>query len=110
MSSATNCIFAHRRDACAAKPSGRSAQFDDATDEIDEDLEDRDELSESIDSGEDLEEVDDVVLAERDRRAGVENASALIDGGVGVGAQLFQPENLSNVDLARQLSSTCAIA
>lgn len=97
-------MFAHRRVACTASRGCGSAQFDDATDEIDEDLEERDELSETIVSGEDLEEIKDAVLDDGDRRAGVENANVLIDdadGDDGAGGQRSQSWKLSNVDLAR---------
>jgi len=51
-------MFAHRRVACTASLGGGSAQFDDATDEIEEDREDREDKSDTIESGEDMEEED----------------------------------------------------
>ena len=84
-------MFAQRRVACTANLGGGSAQFDDATDEIDEDLEDRDEISERIVSGDDTEEAD---LANEDRRAENEN---------GAGALGVHWWGLSRVDLARQV-------
>lgn len=70
-----NCIFAHRRVACTANLGGGSAQFDDATDEIEEDREDRDETSETMDSGDDIEDVD---LANDDLRAEVGNGAGAL--------------------------------
>ena len=67
-----NCMFAQRRVAFTANLGGGSAQFDDATDEIDEDLEDRDDTSDIIDSGDETDEVD---LANEDRRADVGNGA-----------------------------------
>lgn len=52
------CIFAHRRVACNANLGGGSAQFDDATDEIEDDLVDREPTSEIIDSGEETDETE----------------------------------------------------
>lgn len=63
-------MFAHRRVACTANLGGGSAQFDDATDEIDEDREERVEKSEIIDSGDETVEAD---LASDARRAEVGN-------------------------------------
>ena len=65
-------MFAHRRVACTANLGGGSAQFDDATDEIDDDLEERDETSETIDSGDENVEAD---FANDDRRADVGNGA-----------------------------------
>lgn len=65
-------MFAHRRVACTANLGGGSAQFDDATDEIDDDLEEREETSETIDSGDENVEAD---LANDDRRADVGNGA-----------------------------------
>ena len=70
-----NCIFAHRRVAWTASLGGGSAQFEDAIDEIDDDLEDRVETSDIIDSGDDIEEVD---LANEDRRADVGNGAGAL--------------------------------
>lgn len=61
-------MFAHRRVAWTARLGGGSAQFDDATDEMDDDLEDRVETSEIIDSGDESVEAD---IASDDRRADV---------------------------------------
>lgn len=63
-------MFAQRRVACTANLGGGSAQFDDATDEIDDDLEEREETSDIIDSGDENVEAD---LANDDRRADVGN-------------------------------------
>lgn len=65
-------MFAHRRVACTANLGGGSAQFDDATDDIEDDLEDREDTSEIIDSGDETEEID---LANEDRRADVGNGA-----------------------------------
>ena len=65
-------MFAHRRVACTAKLGGGSAHLDDATDEIDDDLEERVETSEIIDSGDENVEAD---LANDDRRADVGNGA-----------------------------------
>lgn len=91
-------MFAHRRVACTANLGGGSAQFDDATDEIDDDLEDRVETSEIIDSGDENTEAD---LANDDRRADVGN---------GAGAFGFHGWGLSKVDLARHEVWIWAIA
>lgn len=72
-------MFAHRRVASTANLGSGRAQFDDAIDEIDEDLEDRDESPEIMDPGE---EIDDIELVNEDRRADVE-------GAYGVGGSFF---------------------
>lgn len=84
-------MFAHRRAACTANLGSGSAQFDDATDEIDDDLEERVETSDIMDSGDENVEAD---VANDDRRADVGN---------GAGAFGFHWWGLSRVDLARQL-------
>lgn len=61
-------MLAHRRVACTASIGSGSAQFEDAPDKIDEDLEDWEDTSEIIDSGEEPEEVE---LANDERRLGV---------------------------------------
>ena len=91
-------MFAHRRVACTANLGGWSAQFDDATDEIDDDLEERVETSEIIDSGDENVEAD---FASDDRRADVGN---------GVCALGFHCCGLSKVDLAKQVVLIWAIA
>lgn len=65
-------MFAHRRVACTANFGSESAQFDDATDDIEDDREDREVTSEIIDSGDDTEETE---RANEDRREGVGNAA-----------------------------------
>ena len=61
-------MFAHRRVAWTANLGGGSAQFDDATDEIEDDLEERDVTSDTIDSGDEKVDVD---WASDDRRSGL---------------------------------------
>ena len=61
-------MFAHRRDASTARRGCGSAQFEEAFDEIEEDLEEREDRSSIIDSGDDIVETD---LASEDRRAEV---------------------------------------
>lgn len=64
-------MLAHRRVANAAKPpglGGGSAHAEDATEQIEDDREERDDTSEIMDSGEDTDELD---WAIDDRRADV---------------------------------------
>lgn len=67
-----SCMLAHRRVACAAKPPGlgSGSAHVDATEEMDEDRDEREDASEIIDSGEDCNELD---LAREDLRADVGN-------------------------------------
>lgn len=71
-------MFAHRRVACTAKLDSGSAQFDEATDEIDEDLEDREEVSEISDSGDESEDT------------GRTSGKCRVDVGIGAGAVGFR--------------------
>ncbi len=61
-------MFACRRDASTASRGCGSAQFEEAFDEIDEDLEEREDRSDNIESGDDIEETD---RAREDLRADV---------------------------------------
>lgn len=70
-------MLAHRRVACTASFGGGSAQVEDTTDDIEEDLEGREEVSEIIDSGDETEEVD---CASDDRREGMGHT----DGALGL--------------------------
>ncbi|KAL8659992.1 MAG: hypothetical protein Q9226_000155 [Calogaya cf. arnoldii] len=65
-------MLAHRRVACAAKPPGlgSGSAHVDAADEMDDDREEREDVSEIIDSGDDKVELD---LAREDVRVDVGN-------------------------------------
>jgi hypothetical protein len=65
------CRLAHRRVAWTARRGWLpGAQFDEVTDEIEEDLEERVETSETIDSGEEADEVVDCARDERRAEVG----------------------------------------
>lgn len=84
-----SCMLAQRRVAKAAKPPGLgsgSAHAEDATEQIEEDREERDDTSEIIDSGEDN---DELVWARDDRRADVENGWGRTGLQEGVGLSRF---------------------
>ena len=92
-------MFAHRRVACTAKFLGcDGAQVDEATDEIEDDREGREEASEycvetsDIDSGEDI---DDADATSEDRRTTVGKPSETLG---------FHSDVWSRVDLARDAS------
>lgn len=67
-------MFAHRRVACTADFGNGGAQFDDATDEIEDDQMGRELMLEIIDSGEETEETE---WANEDRRDVDETAAGV---------------------------------
>lgn len=78
-------MLAHRRVACAAKPpglGGGSAHAEEATEQIEDDREERVDTSEIMDSGEETDELD---RAEDDLRADVGNGWGNTDLQDGVG-------------------------
>lgn len=68
-------MFAHRRVACTAIVGNGGAQFDDATDEIEDDLVGREVTLEITDSGEETEETE---RAKEDRRDVVGNTAGAL--------------------------------